>query len=128
MTEIIWEEPSGGSTRQYKDWAPIVRELKDNPGRWALVATDVAKTTAAFLRTRYGLEAAARGHRDGRVEKLYAPLPRGSRPVTLLERVTRWIVADDALSTLLSEVDEELDAGDEVAVFLYPPVPARRLP
>lgn len=47
--------------------------------------------------------------------------------MTLLERVTRWIVADDALSARLSEVDEELDAGDEVAVFLYPPVPARRV-
>lgn len=45
--------------------------------------------------------------------------------MTLLERVTRWIVADDTLSAQLSEVDVELDAGEEAAHVLYPPVPAR---
>lgn len=45
--------------------------------------------------------------------------------MTLLNRVTSWIVADPTLSAHLSEVDEELDAGDEVAVFLCPPVPER---
>lgn len=45
--------------------------------------------------------------------------------MTLLNRVTSWIVADPTLSEYLSEVDEELDAGEEVAAFLYPPVPAR---
>lgn len=45
--------------------------------------------------------------------------------MTLLERVTSWVVADPALSEYLSGVDEELDAGEEAAHVLYPPVPAR---
>lgn len=45
--------------------------------------------------------------------------------MTLLERLTSWVVADDTLSVYLSEVDEELDAGQEAAQVLYPPTPAR---
>lgn len=45
--------------------------------------------------------------------------------MTLLERLTSWVIADEALSAYLSEVDEEIDAGEEAAHVLYPPTPAR---
>lgn len=48
--------------------------------------------------------------------------------MTLLERLTSWVIADDTLSAYLSSVDEEIDAGEEAAHVLYPPVPARSTP
>lgn len=77
MAEIKWEEPSEpakgpGSGQRY---AALVAALKENPGRWAVVAENAPATVAGYLKRRYGLEVTTRGVKNNRAEKVFARWP-----------------------------------------------------
>lgn len=77
MGEIKWEEPQPVSARNRRSstYAPMVEELKKRPGQWAVVAEDAAPTITSYLKKVYGVEATARGVKNGRAEKIYARWP-----------------------------------------------------
>lgn len=77
MSGIKWEEPqevTSGPGRK-SEYAAVVNELKRNPGRWAVVAEDVAPSMAGYLKRRYGVEVTTRGVKNGKAEKVFARWP-----------------------------------------------------
>lgn len=82
--EINWQEPPpskrgpGGT-----DWAAVRSELQANPGKWALVLTDVSASSAVNAR-RLGLEATTRGTK------------KDDNGRTLCDIYVRWPVQDSA--------------------------------
>lgn len=52
MTALKWVDPPKAVTGPgaVGKWSPVADELRANPGVWALIAEDVATTTAAYLR------------------------------------------------------------------------------
>lgn len=84
---IVWqdppERPHGGARRR---WAPILDVLRDRPGVWALIATDVSVSIApAITAGRIGgvnrgeFEATLRGTEGGRAAELYARYVGGAK-------------------------------------------------
>lgn len=49
MTELRWEDPETVITRRY-DHEAFARELKKNPGRWAVLSERGSATTAHQIR------------------------------------------------------------------------------
>lgn len=69
---LVWEDPPS-TLRPREKWAPIVAELKLNPGVWAKVAEDTDAATASRLKKKYpGLE--SRGESDPARRNRYARL------------------------------------------------------
>lgn len=51
MSEIQWEQPRfAGRTRSNRDYAELAKQLRANPGRWAVVAERGDQTTATRIR------------------------------------------------------------------------------
>lgn len=67
-TEIRWQEPPATGNNR---WAPVMDELKRNPGKWALLLTEVTSGNGAQFRNR-GFEVRAiskgRGYQPGKVD------------------------------------------------------------
>lgn len=77
MSEIVWEDPPdrhlGAAGRNVSE---LVAELKNHPGKWALVREDTlgkSSSAATYLKRRYGCETRTRTS-DG-TTKLYARWP-----------------------------------------------------
>ncbi len=77
--DLIWEEPGVTPPSARREWRITLDQLRERPGVWALVATDVATSAANQIkRGRLGgaapgeFEATLRGIRNGRADKLYA--------------------------------------------------------
>ena len=69
---IKWEEPTPSGKNRNK-WLPIVEELKEHPGDWAVIAEDVTANLGPMLKRTYpNLETTSRGVKGGRAEKVYA--------------------------------------------------------
>lgn len=78
MVDIKWETPEpakAGRTAGGGQYGMVVAALKENPGAWAVVATDAAPSITTYLKKRYGLEAVSRGVKKGRAAKIYARWP-----------------------------------------------------
>jgi hypothetical protein len=63
---LEWKEPAtwgGGNPRT--SYAPLIVELKANPGKWALLVTSAnpmaAANTASYIKKKFGVEAVRRG-------------------------------------------------------------------
>ena len=79
---IKWEEPPAATVGVHGsiDWASIAKVLKENPGRWALVAENCAVGVQSYVKRRYGLEIKTRSAGRGYAERhgdFYARFPAG---------------------------------------------------
>jgi len=68
---IKWEDPGGPTKGGRTDYSEIVKALRENPGRWALIKTDAPASTVQHLKRLYGVEAVSRELKNGR-GKIYA--------------------------------------------------------
>lgn len=75
--KIKWQEPPTPVRGKNRNWPGVVDELKKRPGEWALVAEDVAASTASYLKT-LGAEATMRGVKNNRAAEMYARWPEGA--------------------------------------------------
>jgi hypothetical protein len=73
---IEWQDPPPKHRRGTVDWASIVAELSEHPGKWALILTDANKVNSrlGYLKSRYGLEIRTQINADG-TYKLWARVP-----------------------------------------------------
>lgn len=55
MTEMVWKDPPPVSSNRRRNYKPILWELRQNPGRWALLGTYEVRSVVAYLH-RLGLE------------------------------------------------------------------------
>lgn len=70
--ELKWETPSHGAADGRERWAPVLDQLRDRPGEWAVIAEDATANLGAQLkRTHSGFEFTARGVKNNRAEKVY---------------------------------------------------------
>lgn len=73
MSELKWETPDVARGKGMRGrWPAIIEQLKERPGEWAVVDEDASPNITTFLKSRYGVEAVARGVKNGRAERIYA--------------------------------------------------------
>ena len=69
---VKFEEPPARVAQRGR-WLPVIAELKANPGRWALIAENVATGGISAMRKTYpGVEVRTVGNRNNRAAKVYA--------------------------------------------------------
>lgn len=71
-----WQEPPAGAKGRQTAKKPIVRELQEHPGRWALVE-ERTRSSAVSAWKKQGCEAVSRKREDGEGADIYARWPDG---------------------------------------------------
>jgi hypothetical protein len=75
MADLNWQEPPPVTRGNRTKWSVLAEQLREHPGRWALVATRPSDALATYLRRRRGLEATCRKREDGQWD-VYARWPK----------------------------------------------------
>lgn len=77
MSDLKWEEPpSAPNSGPNRKWAPVVEQLRANPGRWAFVAEGGGMSIVQTLKRYDGVEVTTRGQKNGKAD-IYARFVAG---------------------------------------------------
>jgi hypothetical protein len=86
VNPVVWKDPPPRLNRRRE--REFVQILRNNPGRWAVVAIAKSPSMAHWIRKTYGFEAATHKLPDGRFE-VYARAPEPAREDQVVRVVGR---------------------------------------